>query len=217
MSNPVINGVIVDSAVTEITVSGSGFQPASSAPQVRLGGTVLTVSSYSDSSFVALLPSGIGSGSYLLEVENSDSFTNTTDFDVFIPSSVVPVFSDAFRVISNTIFGSVQNAQLSSTPVSFPLVGIGETTWSGSGNAGIFRITLLSALPSSAGDLEVSIENVTTSTSTGPLSLTSGQTTNVYGGSLPYSAGDQLIILFSVTGSSVVVPSIHWYIGSEVE
>jgi hypothetical protein len=84
MSNILINSVVVNSSVTQITVSGSGFQSGTAAPNVRFDGTVLTVTSFSDTQFVASLPSGLGSGSYLLEVATSNSFNSTNDFEVTI-------------------------------------------------------------------------------------------------------------------------------------
>jgi hypothetical protein len=84
MGNILINSAVVNSSVTQITVSGSGFQSGTAAPNVRFDGTVLTVTSFSDTQFVASLPSGLGPGSYLLEVATSNSFNSTNDFEVTI-------------------------------------------------------------------------------------------------------------------------------------
>lgn len=84
MGDILINSAVVNSAMTQITVSGSGFEPGTSAPNVRFDGTILTVIAFSDSQFVASLPSGISSGSYLLEVATSSSFNKTVSFEVTI-------------------------------------------------------------------------------------------------------------------------------------
>lgn len=178
MSKPQIDSVVVDSAVTQITVSGSGFKPSTTAPQVRFDGTVLTVTSSSDTSFVASLPSGLTSGSYELEVENSNSFTNTEAFEVSIslPTPSTNFFSFAATNSSGLyINGYITNVSLSSTPLVLPAIGAalpGSTIYDGvikgfDFNSGYFdnlRVFISAPLPSSAGDLHIGFKNQTTNT-----------------------------------------------------
>lgn len=203
--------MIVNSAVTQITVSGSGFEPASSAPSVRFNGTTLTVSSSSDTSFVASLPSGLSSGSYLLEVENSDTFTNTTQFEVAItvqtPSTTFVGFG------TDGIFGAVTNLALTSTAIQIPATGSsisapGNTQFDG-GSVSQFRLILDSALSTS---LTGTFKNVTQSTTLGPITISAGNLTNVFGSSMSINPGDQVVLILS-SGSAITVPGLQWEVG----
>jgi hypothetical protein len=84
MNNPIVDNAVVNSALTQITVSGSGFSPNSEAPQVRLNGSAITVVSFSDTQFVANLPGGLSAATYLLEVSTQDPFEKVEEFDVTI-------------------------------------------------------------------------------------------------------------------------------------
>jgi hypothetical protein len=84
MNNPIVDNAVVNSVMTQITVSGSGFSPHSEAPQVRFNGSGVTVVSFSDTQFVANLPNGVSAGTYLLEVSTQDPFEKVEEFDVTI-------------------------------------------------------------------------------------------------------------------------------------
>lgn len=68
---PIIQSVTENSAGTQITINGMGF--GTKLPRVALTGTALIVSSSSDTSLTANLPSGITAGAYLLTVQNATS------------------------------------------------------------------------------------------------------------------------------------------------
>lgn len=68
---PVIDSVSVNSGLTQITISGQGFDPSGKAPTVTFNASTLTLVSFSNSSIVATLPAGTTAGSYQLTVTNS--------------------------------------------------------------------------------------------------------------------------------------------------
>jgi len=213
MSNPVIDSVIVDAAVTQITVSGSGFKPSSSAPSVRFNGSTLTVSSSSDTLFVASLPGGLSTGSYLLEVENSDTFSIVAVFEVYVAQQ--SSFFIGWCSLSNMI-GAITNVTLSTTPVQIPAFGASINSSgiaSGSGRLTDFLLSSDQAVPGGATQLQGSIKNVTTSTTLGPVGVNSGNYNGLFSSSLNFSDGDQIVVILEVTGSSTMFPGIRWVVG----
>lgn len=56
--------------LNQLTIAGKNFTPAAGAPSVKLGGSLLTVASWSDSIIVADTPPGLAAASYLLTVNN---------------------------------------------------------------------------------------------------------------------------------------------------
>jgi IPT/TIG domain len=68
---PVVNSVTVSYTSNEITVDGSGFLPATTAPTLLFNNTKLVLVSDSNTKIVAHLPSSIAAGTYNLTVTNS--------------------------------------------------------------------------------------------------------------------------------------------------
>jgi hypothetical protein len=77
---PVVNSVTVNYSSNVVTVNGSGFLPATTAPTVSFNTTKLTLVSDTNTKIVAHLPGGIAAGTFNLTVTNSE--TNTFTFDV---------------------------------------------------------------------------------------------------------------------------------------
>lgn len=213
MSNPVIDSVVVDSAVTQITVSGSGFKPSTSAPSVRLNGSTLTVTSSSDSSFVASLPSGLSTGTYLLEVENSAAFW-VTQFDVYIAqqSSLFIGWESPTNII-----GAVSNIALSTTAVQLPAFGVGSNSdgiaHASGGNITDFVLSSDKAVPTGATQLQGTIKNITTGNSLGPVGINSGNYNSLFSANLVMNDGDQIAVILKVTGNPTTFSGIRWVCG----
>lgn len=218
MSNPIINSVLVDSGVTQITVSGSGFEPSASAPLVRFDGTTLTVVTFSDTQFVATLPGGVTSGTYLLEVENSDSFTNTTDFEVAVDASGTVAASEGFIGMGGGFWGSANNIPATGSPYYIPLLGalggsgdIYDTQLVSTG-VGDLSINLGSPLPAGASSLIANIKNITTGNFLGNVTISAGGSSARSGGSsLVINSGDQVMLYVYVTGSATLIPYFEWH------
>jgi hypothetical protein len=77
---PVVNSVTVDYSSNVVTVNGSGFLPATTAPTVSFNTTKLMLVSDTNTQIVAYLPGGIAAGTFSLAVTNSAN--NTFTFDV---------------------------------------------------------------------------------------------------------------------------------------
>jgi hypothetical protein len=71
--SPVVNGVTVNYSLNEITVSGTGFLPASTAPTVLFNSTKLSLISDTNTKIVAHLPTGVSAGTFNLTVTNSQA------------------------------------------------------------------------------------------------------------------------------------------------
>jgi len=74
---PDVLSTSINSAITQITIKGSGFEPSTTAPTVALGADTLVVVSFSDTQIVANLPANEPSGSYELSVTTSNGKTDT--------------------------------------------------------------------------------------------------------------------------------------------
>ena len=72
-----IVSAVVNSSTNQITITGSGFKPSTTAPSVTLNNTGLVLVSSTNQSVVAKLPSGLAAGSYLLSMTNSTKQTAT--------------------------------------------------------------------------------------------------------------------------------------------
>ena len=79
-NTPVVNSVTVDYTSNVITVQGSGFLPATTAPTVSFNTTKLMLVSGTNTKIVAYLPGGIAAGTFNLTVTNS--VNNAFTFDV---------------------------------------------------------------------------------------------------------------------------------------
>ena len=71
VSVPVVNNGTINYAKNQVTLNGSGFEPAKVAPVVLLDGTAVKVDSFSNAEIVATLPAKTAAGSYGLTVMNS--------------------------------------------------------------------------------------------------------------------------------------------------
>jgi len=230
VNNPIIDSVVVDSAVTQVTVSGSGFQPSSSAPSVIFNGSTLTVISSSDIQFVASLPPGLVQGTYLPEVAtHSDNFTDTTKFDVAIDIDIqvppAPQFSSVSYVVpaATDIWGFAKNISLSTSPISIPLFGTNESSGilqSGSsiisGGHGVSEMSIrIYDRPPSGVSLSFSVKNLTTGAIAGPGTT---QPDFFWGDfqvnpALLIGNGDQAVIMLSVSSGTFMLPFIQWAVG----
>jgi hypothetical protein len=79
-NTPVVNSVTVDYSLNVVTVKGSGFLPATTAPTVSFNTTKLMLVSDANTKIVAYLPGGIAAGTFNLTVTNS--VNNAFTFDV---------------------------------------------------------------------------------------------------------------------------------------
>ena len=80
VSEPVVNNGTINYQKSQVTLNGSGFEPASRAPVVRLNGAALVLDSFSNAEVVATLPAKTGTGTYTLRVVNSEG--GSTVFDL---------------------------------------------------------------------------------------------------------------------------------------
>jgi len=71
VSAPVVNNGTINYQKNQVTLNGSGFEPAKTAPTVQLNGAALKIDSFSIAQIVATLPANTAAGSYSLTVTNS--------------------------------------------------------------------------------------------------------------------------------------------------
>lgn len=81
---PSVVSTSTDAALTQLTISGSGFSPTNTAPLVNLGSANLSIVSFTDAQIVAALPSNEAAGSYSLTVTETGGGSKTTTFGVTI-------------------------------------------------------------------------------------------------------------------------------------
>ena len=67
----IINNVAINYTNNQLTIDGSGFDPAAKAPTVNFNGANLTLVSFTNNVVVAKLPAGTTAGTYQLNVTNS--------------------------------------------------------------------------------------------------------------------------------------------------
>jgi hypothetical protein len=79
-STPVVNSGTINYLTNQITLTGSGFQPAKAKPTVLFDGAGLTLSTFSNTQIVATLPAATPAGSFSLTVTNSAG--NSAVFDM---------------------------------------------------------------------------------------------------------------------------------------
>ena len=77
---PVVNNGTINYAKNQVTLNGSGFEPATTAPVVRLNGAALVLDSFSNAEVVATLPAKTAAGTYTLTAVNSQG--GSTVFDL---------------------------------------------------------------------------------------------------------------------------------------
>lgn len=83
-SAPTIISASVNSAITQLTISGSGFSPSNTTPVVVLGNTTLALNSFSDTQIVAALPANEPAGSYSMSVTETAGGNKASTFGVTI-------------------------------------------------------------------------------------------------------------------------------------
>ena len=79
VSGPAVNSGTINYATSRVTLNGSGFEPANTAPNVQLNGTALKIDSFSIAQIVATLPANTPAGSYSLTVTNSQGAATVFD------------------------------------------------------------------------------------------------------------------------------------------
>src|SRR5580698_1028594 len=72
VSVPVVNNGTINYQKSQVTLNGSGFEPAKTAPVVRLNGAALKIDSFSNAEIAATLPANTPAGTYTLTVVNSE-------------------------------------------------------------------------------------------------------------------------------------------------
>jgi hypothetical protein len=80
VSVPVVNNGTINYQKSQVTLNGSGFEPAKTAPVVRLNGAALKIDSFSNAEIAATLPANTPAGTYTLTVVNSEG--GSTVFDL---------------------------------------------------------------------------------------------------------------------------------------
>jgi hypothetical protein len=79
VSVPVVNNGTINYAANRVTLNGSGFEPANTAPTVQLNGAALKIDSFSIAQIVATLPANTAAGSYSLTITNSQGAATVFD------------------------------------------------------------------------------------------------------------------------------------------
>ena len=80
VGGPVVNNGTINYQKNQVTLNGSGFEPSTTAPVVRLNGAALVLDSFSNAEVVATLPAKTAAGTYTLTVVNSGG--GSTVFDL---------------------------------------------------------------------------------------------------------------------------------------
>jgi len=75
----VIDSVTINNQTNQITVRGSGFDPAGRAPTVTFNTSTLAIVSFTNTCVVANLPTGTKAGGYQLTIKNSTAASSTFD------------------------------------------------------------------------------------------------------------------------------------------
>jgi collagen triple helix repeat protein/IPT/TIG domain-containing protein len=79
-ATPVVNSGTINYSTNQITLIGSGFEPAKAKPTVAFNGSALTVATFSNTQVTATLPTGLTPGTFDLTVTNSQG--NSVTFDM---------------------------------------------------------------------------------------------------------------------------------------
>lgn len=77
----VVNSGTINYNTNRVTLGGSGFKPATTAPTVQFNGAALTVDSFSNTQIVATLPAATPAGTFSLLVKNSQGSASTFDLN----------------------------------------------------------------------------------------------------------------------------------------
>jgi len=76
---PAILSGTISTSTNRVTLAGSGFEPATTAPTVSFNGVKLVVDSFTNAAIVATLPTGTTAGTYTLTVTNSQGVAGQLD------------------------------------------------------------------------------------------------------------------------------------------
>ncbi|HTB97587.1 MAG TPA: IPT/TIG domain-containing protein [Terracidiphilus sp.] len=76
----VVNSGAINYSTNQVTLTGTGFQPAKAKPTLSFNGAALTTTTVSNTQIVATLPTGLTPGTFSLIVTNSQG--NSADFDM---------------------------------------------------------------------------------------------------------------------------------------
>jgi hypothetical protein len=79
-ATPVVNSGTINYSTNQITLIGSGFEPAKAKPTVAFNGSALAVATFSNTQVTATLPTGLTPGTFDLTVTNSQG--NSVTFDM---------------------------------------------------------------------------------------------------------------------------------------
>ena len=79
-ATPVVNNGTINYQTNQITLTGTGFEPAKAKPVVQFNGVALAVTAFSNTQVVATLPAGLAAGTFDLTVTNSQG--NSVDFNM---------------------------------------------------------------------------------------------------------------------------------------
>jgi hypothetical protein len=79
VSVPVVNNGTINYQKNQVTLNGSGFEPAKTAPTVQLNGAALKIDSFSIAEIVATLPANTAAGSNRLTITNSQGAATVFD------------------------------------------------------------------------------------------------------------------------------------------
>ena len=77
---PVVNSGTINYQTNQITLTGTGFQPAKAKPTVTFNGAALTVTTFNNTQVVATLPASMAPGTFDLVLTNSQG--NAVDFNM---------------------------------------------------------------------------------------------------------------------------------------
>jgi collagen triple helix repeat protein/IPT/TIG domain-containing protein len=203
-TTPSIVSTSVDSAITQLTINGSGFSPTNLAPTVVLGTSTLSLVSFSDSQIVASLPANEPAGSYELSVTNSDGSAKTDTFGVTIGAVGATGPQGPAGAIGAT---GAQGPQGSAGPQGFqgpsgPTGAQGPSVfagiWNSSATYGVGQEVLRDA---SLGGFVGPFFNITGNNAGDPLTDTTDWTSSQGSITIPGPASAVLIVLGSGCGS----------------
>lgn len=79
-ATPVVNNGVINYSTNQLTLTGTGFQPAKAKPTVSFNGNALALSTYSNTQIVATLPAGLTPATFDVNVTNSQG--NSDDFNL---------------------------------------------------------------------------------------------------------------------------------------
>lgn len=76
---PAVSKGTINYSSEQVTLTGSGFEPATTAPTVTFNGASLKIDSFTNTQVVATLPAGTPAGTFTLTVKNSEGQSGSFD------------------------------------------------------------------------------------------------------------------------------------------